>query len=172
MKLTPHLNVILASAWTLSSRCGEWASAAESAFLEKSAPLLLFYQLACEDDLNSFQKRWEKKETWTHCCNYHPQTGRAAYLETHPVPLSTSTLSSRHSGYAGESNFLSTLNEVSHHGWIEDTEKWAKSIRPNSKRFICPWRALEKENWPAIKLNLKHTNTHLCGDLTWTLTRF
>lgn len=123
MKLTPHLNVILVSTWTLSSRCGEWASVAESAFLEKSAPLLLVYQLAHEDDLNSFQKCWEKKETWTHfcCCNCHPQTGRAAYLETRP--LNTSALSSRHSGYARESYFLSTLNEVSHHSWIEDTFK-------------------------------------------------
>lgn len=134
MKLTPCLNGILASA-TRSSRCGEWASAAESAFLEKSAPLSLVYQLA----------------------------GQAAYLETPPEPLNTSTLSSRHSGYAGESYFLSTLNEVSRHGWTEDTEKWTKS-RPNSKRFICPRRALEKANRPAIKLHLKHTNTHLCGD--------
>lgn len=136
MKLTPHLNVILASAWTLSSRCGEWASAAESAFLEKSAPLLLVYQLAREVNLNSFQKRWEKKRDLDTLLllQLSPTDRQSCLLETRPEPLNMSTLSSHHSGYAGESYFLSTLNEVSHHGWIEDTEKWAKSYSAKFKK--------------------------------------
>lgn len=75
-----------------------------------------------------------------------------------------STSSSRHCGHAGESYFLSTLNEVSWHGWIEDTEKWTKSYSDQIKKVYMSLEGTWEGKLASNKIKFEaHKHTSLWG---------